>query len=111
MNNTFTRQMDFWRSPRHEAFMLSNNYGDEHDYVPVAVKIDGLVIPYTACVGTGAAEPFENALKNFPDYVKVATGTLQGFQHRRKDPIQLTLELAIARLKAQIAEKELENES
>jgi hypothetical protein len=82
-SDIFTQQRDFWQSLQHEQWMLSLNTGDESDYRPVAVEIDGIVIPYTTCRVAGADEPFDGALKNFPDYVKVATGTLHGWRYRK----------------------------
>jgi len=83
--STFDEQMDFWSSAKHELWMAHvSEFDDEDDlrYRPVAVEIDGVVHPYTSCCRAGNAEPFENALKNFPDYRKVATGTLRGFRRR-----------------------------
>ena len=55
---------------------------NEGDYRPIVVEINGVVYDYTTCVKAGNTEPFDDALKKFPDYVKVATGTLHGFRYR-----------------------------
>jgi hypothetical protein len=82
-DNIFTRQMDFWYSAAHEAH-LAEYYSryDENEYRPMAVEIDKAIIPYTTCTEAGNPEPFKRALRLFPDYVKVATGTLRDFRHR-----------------------------
>lgn len=78
------RVTDFWMSTSHEAWMLSLNRGDEDDYIPNEVVIHDQVFPYTSCCDAGRTEPFENALIRFPDYIKVATGTLRGWRRRTK---------------------------
>lgn len=77
-----TGQTDFWRSLQHEAYMFSLNNGGEYDWAPASVKINGTIYPYTTCVHTGVSEPFKGALLRFPDYKKVVTGSLEGFQYR-----------------------------
>lgn len=74
---------DFWRSEAHEKWMLSLNTGNhEEDYIPNAVVIDGAEIPYTSCCDAGRSEPWDGALKLWPDYQKVGTGTLRGWKRR-----------------------------
>ena len=87
-SDTFDKLMDFWMSEQHEAWMIHCIIGDEYDYIPIAVEIDGKVIPYTSCCETGKDEPWEGALAAFPDYQKVATGTLRGWRRRRTNAEQ-----------------------
>lgn len=83
------KQYDFWKSEQHERWMLSLNRGDEHDYTPVAVEINGVIIPYTSCREIGHSEPFDNALAKFPDYRKVGSGTLRGFRWRKDTEVNV----------------------
>lgn len=82
----FDETKDFWFSPKHEEWMVyCTQYEDEdNQYHRIQVEINGVVIPYTTCCKEGYLEPFENALKNFPDYVLVATGSLRGFGYRKE---------------------------
>jgi hypothetical protein len=68
----------FWYSELHAKwFTQCNQYYTEHPAYKNSVVIDGKEIIYTSCtVRPNATEPFEDALKRFPDYVKVADGKL-----------------------------------
>lgn len=70
----------FWFSEKHANHYarLNQVFVGERDKCPKnAAQLDRETIIYTTCTTReGATEPYEGALKSFPDYLKVAEGEL-----------------------------------
>jgi len=77
-------QYSFWYSEQHAQHYRRTNETNPMDYEgrpdPIGKNfavIGGKRIPYTCCTTkANATEPFEGALKTFPDYQKVAEGKI-----------------------------------
>lgn len=81
-------QYSFWYSEKHAQHYKSINEQNPVDYEghPDPIRknfavIDGKSIPYTCCTAEpNATEPFDNALKLWPDYQKVAEGKIRNIR-------------------------------